>query len=293
MEKDLREVITAQDDPEEIFEILDLLGEGNYGSVYKALHKPSGNLVAVKIVPTSGELNSLKKEIIILKECHSPYIIQYYGSYFKDETLWLIIEYCAAGSVIDLIKITKRQLSECEISCIISHTLQGLEYLHSNKKIHRDVKAGNILLDQRGFAKLADFGVSAQLNHSLAYKETVIGTPFWMSPEVLNNSKYNYKADIWSLGITAIELAEGEPPYANLHPFRAMHAIKSRPPPSLSEKNKWTPDFVNFVESCLRVNPDERPTSSQLLQHPFIKKYERSQAILSELVINSMDAIEQ
>ena len=293
MELDLREVITAQEDPEQIFEILDLLGEGNYGSVYKALHKPTGELVAVKIVPTSGELNSLKKEIMILKECQSPYIIQYYGSYFKDDALWLIIEYCSAGSVIDLIKITKKQLSECEISCIMSQTIRGLEYLHNNKKIHRDVKAGNILLDQKGCAKLADFGVSAQLNHSFAYKDTVIGTPFWMSPEVLNSSKYNFKADIWSLGITSIELAEGEPPYANLHPYRAMFAIKKKPPQGLTERNRWSPEFNDFVSKCLQIDPDERPSSTELLRHAFILKYERSQAILSELVLNSIDAIEK
>lgn len=144
----LADIITADKDPEEIFEILDLLGEGNYGCVYKALHKETGELVAIKIVPNTGEINSLKKEILILKECKSDFIVRYYGSYFKDNNLWLIIEYCSAGSVVDLLKITKQKLNEFQISSILRFTLQGLVYLHENLKIiHRDIKAGNILLD--------------------------------------------------------------------------------------------------------------------------------------------------
>ena len=145
------------------------------------------------------------------------------------------MEYCAAGSVIDLIKITKKRLNEHEIASILFYALKGIEYLHDNKKIHRDIKAGNILLDHRGNAKLADFGVSAQLIHSNGLKDTFIGTPFWMSPEVISRSKYNKKTDIWSLGITAIELAEGQPPYSHIHPVRAMFVIKNNPPKGLSK----------------------------------------------------------
>ncbi|EGR34513.1 serine threonine kinase ste20, putative [Ichthyophthirius multifiliis] len=181
----LAEIITAEDDPEEIFEILDYLGQGSYGQVFKALHKKTGELVAVKKVPNEGEISSLKKEIMILKECQSEYIVKYYGSYYKDSYLWLIMEYCAAGSVIDLVIITKIKLNEFQIASILHSTLKGLIYLHQNKKIHRDIKAGNILLDQKGNAKLADFGVSAQLVDSHQNAVKTIGTPCWMAPEVL------------------------------------------------------------------------------------------------------------
>ena len=144
------------------------------------------------------------------------------------------MEFCGAGSVIDLIKISK-PLNEQQIATILQSTLKGLEYLHNNKKIHRDVKAGNILLDDEGNVKLADFGVSTELLHSLADKDTVIGTPFWMSPEVITKSKYNKKTDIWSLGITSIEMAEGEPPYSHIHPFRAMFVIQKNPAKGLTE----------------------------------------------------------
>ncbi|KRX04396.1 Protein kinase-like domain [Pseudocohnilembus persalinus] len=290
----LWDILTANDDPEETFEILDLLGQGNYGSVYKALHKSTGELVAVKIVHNTGEISALKKEIIILKECQSEHIVRYYGSYFKDNNLWLIIEYCSAGSVIDLLKITKQQLNEHQIASILYFTLKGLQYLHSNRKIHRDIKAGNILLDHKGNAKLGDFGVSAQLNHSQAYKDTVIGTPFWMSPEILSNNKYNNKTDIWSLGITAIELAEGEPPFSHLHPYRAMFIIKNKPAKGLTEREKWGKQYNDFVEQCLQMDPEVRPSAEDLLQHPFITQVQnKSKGILSELVYNSIDQIER
>jgi serine/threonine protein kinase len=208
--------------------MLELLGEGNFGLVYKAYHKQSGNIVAIKVVPISSDIESLKKEIAILRECKCPHIVRYFGSYLKKSTgeLWLILEYCNAGSVADLIKSTGKTLNEYEISSICHAVLKGLEYLHDTKKIHRDVKAGNILLDNRGNAKLADFGVSAQLQHTYDKRGTVTGTPYWMSPEVLSNSgEYNKKTDIWSLGITAIEMAEGEPPYSHINYMRAMFVI--------------------------------------------------------------------
>jgi serine/threonine kinase 4 len=155
--------------------------------------------------------------------------VRYFGSYLKDNDLWLIIEYCNAGSVADLIKSTNRTLNEFEIASILYAVLKGLEYLHDTKKIHRDIKAGNILLDNRGNAKLADFGVSAQLQHTYDKKGTLTGTPYWMSPEVLSNSEYNKKTDIWSLGITAIEMAEGEPPYSHINYVRAMFVIQKKP----------------------------------------------------------------
>ena len=256
------------------------------------MHKNSGTIVAVKIVPTNGDITQLKREITILKECKSPYIVSYYGSYLKDNKLWLIMEYCAAGSVVDLIKISKLTLTEGQIAAILQSTLRGLEYLHNNKKIHRDIKAGNILLDNKGNSKLADFGVAAQSLNTYADHDTVIGTPFWMSPEVISKSKYNKKTDIWSVGITAIEMAEGEPPYSHIHPIRAMFVIKSNPPEGLTQPEKWSVEFNNFVKKCLTIDPKQRPSAKDLLMDPFIKK-SKGKAIITELVDGAMDKIEK
>lgn len=291
-ELNLQDIVSNQDDPEQLFQLLEKLGEGSYGSVHKGLHRASGTIVAIKIVPINGEINALKKEISILKECRNPNIVGYIGSYIKDTDLWLIMEYCSAGSVADLIKITKRTLSEAQIASVCQAVLRGLEYLHDNKKIHRDIKAGNVLLDHKGVAKLADFGVSAQLKNTYSKKNTVIGTPFWMSPEVISKSTYNKKTDIWSLGITAIEMAEGEPPYSHIHPVRAMFVIQKNPARGLTEPQKWTAEFNDFVSKCLIIDAKQRPTAKELLIHPFIRRA-RGPNLLSELVAGAMDHIER
>ena len=278
--------------PLESFILLISLGEGSYGSVYKARQKKSGSIVAVKIIPASGDLNSLRREIMILKESESPYIVSYHGSYLKDQKLWLIMEYCRAGSVADLIKVRKEPLGEVQIAAILYAALKGLEYLHLSKKVHRDIKAGNILLDISGGVKLGDFGVSAESLGTETGFYSLIGTPFWMSPEVISKSKYGKKTDIWSLGITAIEMAEGEPPYSHIHPIRAMFAIRKDPPQNLSDPSRWSPDFNNFVRRCLTLDPKSRPSAKELLQDPFIKK-NRGSSVIAELVANSMDLIEK
>lgn len=273
--------------------MLEQLGEGNFGSVYKAYHKESGNIVAIKVVPITSDIDSLRKEICILKQCKCPHIVRYFGSYLKDNDLWLILEYCNAGSVSDLIKSTNRTLNEFEIASILHAVLKGLEYLHDTKKIHRDIKAGNILLDNRGNAKLADFGVSAQLQQTYDKTGTLTGTPYWMSPEVLSNSEYNKKTDIWSLGITAIEMAEGEPPYSHINYVRAMFVIQKKPAQQLTMPEKWSKEFNNFIGRCLTVDPKRRPTAKELLFDPFILMKNKGPALLSELVTRSLEDIEQ
>ena len=204
------------------------------------------------------------------------------------------MEYCAVGSVIDLLTITKKSLTEEQIASILQDTLKGLIYLHNNRKIHRDIKAGNILIDHNGVCKLADFGVSAQLKDTHANQDTVIGTPFWMSPEVISKCKYNKKTDIWSLGITTIEMAEGQPPYSHLHPVRAMFVIKNNPPTGLTNQSQWSESFNDFVKKCLTVDPHKRPTAEELLKHRFIvQKSFKSQRVLKELVHNSLGKIEK
>lgn len=291
-ELNIQDIVSNHEDPEEMFQLLEKLGEGSYGSVHKGLHISSGTIVAIKIVQINNEIVSLKKEISILKQCRHPNIVGYIGSYIKKGNLWLIMEYCSAGSVADLIKVTKRTLDEVQIASICQAVLRGLEYLHENKKIHRDIKAGNILLDHKGIAKLADFGVSAQLANTLSKKDTVIGTPYWMSPEVIARSLYNKKTDIWSLGITAIEMAEGEPPYSNLHPVRAMFVIQKNPAKGLTEPHKWSNEFTDFVKKCLTIDPKQRPTAKELLIHSFIRRA-RGPSLLSDLVASAMELLER
>ncbi|XP_030021132.1 serine/threonine-protein kinase 4 isoform X4 [Manduca sexta] len=262
------ESLTRQ--PEEVFDIICKLGEGSYGSVYKALHKESGQVLAIKQVPVDTDLQEIIKEISIMQQCDSPYVVKYYGSYFKNTDLWIVMEYCGAGSVSDIMRLRKKTLSEDEIATILCDTLKGLEYLHRRRKIHRDIKAGNILLNTEGHAKLADFGVAGQLTDTMAKRNTVIGTPFWMAPEVIQEIGYDCVADIWSLGITALEMAEGKPPYGDIHPMRAIFMIPTKPPPSFREPDQWSPEFIDFVSQCLVKNPDERATAEFLLTHEFI-----------------------
>ncbi|ROT79885.1 Hippo [Penaeus vannamei] len=228
-------------------------------------------VLAIKQVPIDTDLQEIIKEISIMQQCDSPHVVKYYGSYFKDSDLWIVMEYCGAGSVSDIMRLRKKTLNEEEIATIIYDTLRGLEYLHLRRKIHRDIKAGNILLNTQGHAKLADFGVAGQLSDTMAKRNTVIGTPFWMAPEVIQEIGYDCVADIWSLGITALEMAEGKPPYGDIHPMRAIFMIPTKPPPSFREPDQWQPEFIDFVSRCLVKNPEERATASKLLQHQFIR----------------------
>ncbi|XP_018797730.1 PREDICTED: serine/threonine-protein kinase hippo [Bactrocera latifrons] len=269
--------------PEKVFDIMCKLGEGSYGSVYKALHKESSSIVAIKLVPVASDLHEIIKEISIMQQCDSPYVVRYYGSYFKQYDLWICMEYCGAGSVSDIMRLRKKTLTEDEIATILSDTLQGLVYLHLRRKIHRDIKAGNILLNTEGYAKLADFGVAGQLTDTMAKRNTVIGTPFWMAPEVIEEIGYDCVADIWSLGITALEMAEGKPPYGDIHPMRAIFMIPQKPPPSFREPDRWSAEFIDFVSLCLVKNPDERATASDLLNHEFIRNA-KPRSILKQMI---------
>nr|XP_056701149.1 serine/threonine-protein kinase 4 [Euleptes europaea] len=274
--------------PEEVFDVLEKLGEGSYGSVFKAIHKETGQVVAIKQVPVESDLQEIIKEISIMQQCDSPHVVKYYGSYFKNTDLWIVMEYCGAGSVSDIIRLRNKTLLEDEIATIIQSTLKGLEYLHFMRKIHRDIKAGNILLNTEGHAKLADFGVAGQLTDTMAKRNTVIGTPFWMAPEVIQEIGYNCLADIWSLGITAIEMAEGKPPYADIHPMRAIFMIPTNPPPTFRKPEHWSDEFMDFVKQCLVKSPEQRATATQLLQHPFVKNA-KGVFILRDLINEAMD----
>uniref|UniRef100_A0A0N5AE19 Serine/threonine-protein kinase cst-1 n=1 Tax=Syphacia muris TaxID=451379 RepID=A0A0N5AE19_9BILA len=282
--------------PEEVFDIVGKLGEGSYGSVHKAIHKESGHILAVKKVPVDTDLQEIIKEISIMQQCDSKYVVKYYGSYFKNSDLWIVMEYCGAGSVSDIMRMRKKTLSEKEISAVTRDVLKGLKYLHKLKKIHRDIKAGNILLNNDGNAKLADFGVAGQLTDTMAKRNTVIGTPFWMAPEVIQEIGYDTKADIWSLGITAMEMAEGRPPHADIHPMRAIFMIPTKPPPTFKNPEEWSDEFKSFVSQCLIKNPEERKAAVELLEaefffHSFIMNAP-SAAILKEMIEDARNSAE-
>lgn len=262
----------STEDPEAVFELQEKLGKGSYGMVYKGRNRTSNETLAVKILALDDEatLKDVRGEIKILATCNHANIVRYGGSYFKDEKLWICMEYCGGGSVSDLCVILDSGLQEDQIAIICREALKGLNYLHNGTKIHRDIKGGNILLTESGDVKLADFGVSATLFNNFSKRNTFVGTPYWMAPEVIKEHPYDGKADIWSLGITAIEMAETFPPYHDTHPMRVLFMIPRNEPPTLQDKAKWSPEFHSFVAACLTKDPHQRPSAEKLLEHPFV-----------------------
>uniref|UniRef100_A0A3Q3BKX3 non-specific serine/threonine protein kinase n=1 Tax=Haplochromis burtoni TaxID=8153 RepID=A0A3Q3BKX3_HAPBU len=276
--------LAALRDPAGIFELVEVVGNGTYGQVYKGRHVKTGQLAAIKVMDvTEEEEEEIKAEINMLKKySHHRNIATYYGAFVKksppghDDQLWLVMEFCGAGSVTDLVKNTKgSSLKEDWIAYICREILRGLSHLHAHKVIHRDIKGQNVLLTENAEVKLVDFGVSAQLDRTVGRRNTFIGTPYWMAPEVIAcdenpDSTYDYRSDIWSLGITAIEMAEGAPPLCDMHPMRALFLIPRNPPPKLKSK-KWSKKFIDFIESCLVKTYPSRPSTEQLLKHSFIR----------------------
>lgn len=283
-------------DPSGYFELIEVVGNGTYGQVYKGCHTRTGQLAAIKVMKvTEEEEEDIKLEINVLKMySHHRNIAAYYGAFIKkspnrkDDQLWLVMEYCGAGSITELIKTVKgNSLSEDWIALISREILQGLSHLHKNKVIHRDIKGQNVLLTSKAEVKLVDFGVSAQLDKTMGRRNTFIGTPYWMAPEVIacdedHRKTYDYKSDLWSLGITAIEMAEGKPPLCELHPMRALFVIPRDAAPKLKSK-KWTKNFHNFIEVSLMKDHTRRPSTDQLATHPFINEISHEKQILREL----------
>ncbi|XP_034073139.1 mitogen-activated protein kinase kinase kinase kinase 4-like isoform X2 [Gymnodraco acuticeps] len=271
-------------DPAGIFELVEVVGNGTYGQVYKGRHVKTGQLAAIKVMDvTEDEEEEIKLEINMLKKySHHRNIATYYGAFIKksppghDDQLWLVMEFCGAGSITDLVKNTKgNQLKEDWIAYISREILRGLAHLHAHHVIHRDIKGQNVLLTENAEVKLVDFGVSAQLDRTVGRRNTFIGTPYWMAPEVIAcdenpDATYDYRSDLWSTGITAIEMAEGAPPLCDMHPMRALFLIPRNPPPRLKSK-KWSKKFISFIEGSLVKNYTQRPPTEQLLKHPFIR----------------------
>ncbi|XP_074328495.1 serine/threonine-protein kinase 1 isoform X1 [Apium graveolens] len=265
----------TREDPSTKYELLHELGKGSYGAVYKARDLRTSEMVAIKVISLSeGEegYEEIRGEIEMLQQCSHPNVVRYLGSYQGEEYLWIVMEYCGGGSVADLMNITDEPLEEYQIAYICKEALKGLSYLHSIFKVHRDIKGGNILLTEQGEVKLGDFGVAAQLTRTMSKRNTFIGTPHWMAPEVIQESRYDGKVDVWALGVSAIEMAEGLPPRSSVHPMRVLFMISIEPAPMLEDKEKWSLVFHDFIAKCLTKEPRLRPTATEMLKHKFIEK---------------------
>ncbi|XP_060728654.1 STE20-like serine/threonine-protein kinase isoform X3 [Tachysurus vachellii] len=276
--------------PEEVWEIVGELGDGAFGKVYKAQNKQTGILAAAKVIDTKTEeeLEDYMVEIEILASCDHQNIVKLLDAFYFESKLWILIEFCAGGAVDAVMLELERPLTEPQIRVVCKQTLDALTYLHENKIIHRDLKAGNILLSADGEVKLADFGVSAKNTRTLQRRDSFIGTPYWMAPEVVmcetsKDRPYDYKADIWSLGITLIELAQIEPPNHEMNPMRVLLKIAKSEPPTLMQPSRWSPEFSDFLKKALDKNIDHRWSTTQLLQHPFVSSVTDSKP-LRELI---------
>ncbi len=303
------DILSIPSNPEDFFTLLYPIGKGSYGKVYKAMHNDTKEIFAIKIIDFSRNnnsenndvinynYNSIQQETSLMRQLiNCEYIVKYHGSYFsrKSNTLWLILEYCSSGSVIDLMFAMDRTFTEIEISTIIFMVLKGLIYIHQKKLIHRDIKGSNILINSQGIAKIADFGVGVELINDKNRKSKK-GSPYWMSPQVALNSDYNEKTDIWSLGITCIEMIEGDPPNSQLKPRFAMEKIGKDPPNvnTLLNEENYSKEFKDFVGKCLIVDQNRRPNAKELLNHDFIVKYNKGNDYIKNLVKKYMDDVEK
>lgn len=291
-------------DPNTLYELTALLGEGSYGAVYRAKPRSTSAVhkeVAIKIIPDADDdLTALWREIRFLQVLRSPFVVSFIESFLFDNELWLAMELCDGGSLYDLKEAQKGSFRENDLQVIMAFCVMGLAHLHAQMSIHRDVKSGNILLTRDGRAKLADFGISAQLTDTIMKRRTVIGSPYWMAPEVIQETSYDGKADMWSLGITLIELCEGSPPHFSIHPMRAIFIISSKPAPVLKDQERWSSDLHDFLSRCLVKDCDKRSSAAELLAHPWIARTVKEigpsgkgSQMLADLVNRNWDDIER
>jgi len=269
--------VISKEDPKKFYEIIEKIGEGAAGEVYLAEQKETKKRnIAIKQMNLAAQQKNLKlllTEIDIMKNSHHKNIVQYFDSYVVEERyLWVAMEYLAGGCLTDILEqFDALKMSEPMIAYVCKETIDGLQYIHSLHRIHRDIKSDNILLGGNGEVKLADFGYAAQLTQQKKKRNTIVGTPYWMAPELIRGQDYDQKVDIWSLGIMAMEMAEGEPPYMDFPPLRALFLITTKGIPPLKEDEKWSKEFQDFVAQCLEKDAEKRPNAVELLKHPFLK----------------------
>jgi len=274
--------LVSKEDPTKLYLKPKKIGEGAAGEVFLATSVGTKEEVAIKKMTLNAQnIKLLTAEIHIMKESHHPNVVRYFDSFRVEDKLWVAMEYMGGGCLTEVLEQFEHvQMKEEHIAWVCQETLRGLAYIHSLHRIHRDIKSDNILIGSRGEVKIADFGYAAQLTQEKRKRNTIVGTPYWMAPELIRGQNYDTKVDVWSLGIMIMEMAEGEPPYMEFPPLRALFLITTKGIPDLKEPRKWSQPFQQFVSLCLEKDPEKRPDANQLLQHPFLQAAKNGEAMV-------------
>ncbi|XP_062522142.1 serine/threonine-protein kinase PAK 1-like [Corticium candelabrum] len=267
----LKQVVSIGD-PKKRYTKFEKIGQGAAGTVYSATEISTGNEVAIKQMNLQQQPKKelIINEILVMRDNRNKNIVNYLDSFLVADELWVVMEYLAGGSLTDVV--TETVMSEAQIAAVCRECLEALQFLHNSAVIHRDIKSDNVLLGMDGRVKLTDFGFCAQITPEHPKRATMVGTPYWMAPEVITRKAYGPKVDIWSLGIMAIEMIEGEPPYLNEQPLRALYLIATNGTPKIQHPEQLSDEFRQFLRCCLDINVEKRYDAEQLLRHPFLKR---------------------